>query len=89
VSATLASAIVQAATAYVGAGLVVAVPLVWAGIPRLDPAARGTTWGFRAIIIPGVVLLWPLLVARLAAGSTHPPREQNAHRRRATVGAAR
>lgn len=88
-SETLASAIVQAATAYVGAGLLAAVPLVWAGIPRLDAAARGTTWGFRAIIVPGVVLLWPLLVARLAAGMAHPPRERNAHRRRAAVGEAR
>lgn len=84
-SESLAAAIVLAATAYVGAGLVLAVPLVVGGLGRLDPAARTATWGFRVIVIPGVVLLWPLLVVRLATGATHPPAERNAHRRRAAA----
>jgi hypothetical protein len=88
VSDTLAAAIVQAVTAYVGAGCLAAAPLVLAGIPRLDGAAREATWGFRVIIVPGVVLLWPWLVARLIGGATMPPVERNAHRRAAS-GAAR
>lgn len=84
-SESLAAAIVLAATAYVGAGLVLAVPLVVGGLGRLDPAARTASWGFRVIVMPGVVLLWPLLVVRLAAGDTHPPIERNAHRRRAAT----
>ena len=34
------------------------------GVPRIDPAARGTGWGFRLLVFPGVVALWPLLAVR-------------------------
>lgn len=84
-SESLAAAIVLAVTAYVGAGLVLALPLVVAGVTRLDPAARHATWGFRLIIVPGVVLLWPLLMWRLVAGDTEPPPERTAHRRRSVT----
>jgi hypothetical protein len=51
---------------YLALGLAFAVPFVarWAG--RLDLAARRGTWGFRLLIVPGAVLLWPVLAARLA-----------------------
>lgn len=50
-----------AATAYLGLGLLFAVPFVsrWAG--RLDPVAARGTPGFRVLILPGAVLLWPWL----------------------------
>jgi len=57
--------LVFSVTGYLAAGVLFAVPfaLRWAG--RLDPAAKAGTWGFRAMILPGAVLLWPLLAARL------------------------
>ncbi|MGE0812660.1 MAG: hypothetical protein AB7O28_08970 [Vicinamibacterales bacterium] len=77
----LASVVVAAATVYLGCGLAFAGPFVLRGVNQVDPVAREGTWGFRAAILPGVALLWPLLAVRWARGSVHPPRELNAHRR--------
>ena len=41
------------------------------------------TWGFKVMISPGVVALWPLLLRRWRSGATEPPPECNAHRERA------
>lgn len=82
---SLATIVVWTAAAYVGGGLVFVVPFVVRGVQRVDPVARQATWGFRAVIAPGVVLLWPLLAVRWLSGSVHPPRELNAHRRRAAA----
>lgn len=61
----LARLVVLAAAAYLALGVLFAIPFVtrWAG--RLDPAAASGTWGFRVLIVPGTILLWPLLAARL------------------------
>ena len=67
---------------YVLAGLLFAVPFVLRGVNRIDPVARAGTWGFRLIILPGIVALWPLLARRWWRGQG-PPREKNAHRRAA------
>jgi hypothetical protein len=48
---------------YGAAGLLVGVAfLVW-GIERLDAAAVGA-YGFRPLLLPGLVLLWPLVLRR-------------------------
>lgn len=52
---------------YLGCGLVFAVPFVWRWVGRLDPLAGEGTRGFRLLILPGAVALWPLLAARLVA----------------------
>lgn len=64
---------------YVAAGVVFAVPFVLRGVNRIDPVAREGTWGFRLIIVPGVVALWPWLALRWLRGA-QPPEERNAHR---------
>lgn len=64
---------------YLLLGLIFAVPFVLFLVGRLDPAARGSSWGFRVIVIPGVTLLWPLLLWRLVRRSAIPE-ERNAHR---------
>ena len=81
----MASALLQVAAAYVGTGLLFALAFVSSGVQRVDPSARGAGWGFRLLILPGTVLFWPLLAVRWASGSMHPPRELNAHRRRAVA----
>jgi hypothetical protein len=79
----MASALLQIAAAYVGTGLLFAPAFVTRGVQRIDAAARGAGWGFRLLIVPGTVIVWPLLALRWAVGSMHPPTELNAHRRRA------
>ena len=68
---------------YASAGLFFSVPFVTFGITRIDPLGAGSPWTFRLLIVPGVVLFWPLLLVRWAAGSISPPVETNAHRRAA------
>lgn len=64
---------------YAVVGVAFAVPFVLRGVNRIDPAAFGGSRGFRLIIIPGVVALWPILLRRLLV-DTEPPEERNAHR---------
>ena len=59
-----AVALVSLVTAYVGAGTFFAAAFVTLGVSRVDHRAAGASWGFRALIVPGTVLLWPLLAAR-------------------------
>ena len=80
--AALAQAIVIVLGVYAAAGLLFAVPFALRGVNRIDPVARESTWGFRLIILPGVIALWPLLALRWARGQP-PPEELNAHRRAA------
>ena len=67
---------------YLLAGLLFALPFVARGIERIDPAAHGASWGFRLLVLPGAVALWPILLRRWWRG-TPPPVESNAHRRAA------
>jgi hypothetical protein len=54
---------------YLAGGVLVGVPFVLRGVQRVDPAARGAGLGFRLLILPATVALWPLLAARwLRAG---------------------
>lgn len=82
---TVANTVVLIVGLYLAAGLLFAVPFVLRGVNRIDPAAPGSSWGFRLIIVPGVVALWPLLARRWLRGLS-PPEERNAHRRAARRG---
>jgi hypothetical protein len=77
---SLAYPIVLVAGVYLVIGLAFALLFVLRWVGRVDPAARSGTIGFRALIIPGSVLLWPFLAGRLLRGSTEPPEERNPHR---------
>lgn len=68
---------------YLVAGLLFGVAFVARGLGRVDRGASGATLGFRLIVLPGVVALWPLLMRRWLVGSGAPPVETNAHRREA------
>jgi hypothetical protein len=60
-----AQLLVQILTVYAGIGGVFAAVFLWRSIGRLDSAAEHGTWGFRVLVFPGVVALWPLFVVRL------------------------
>ena len=66
-------------TVYAAAGAAFGVYFVVAGVNTIDQAAKATGIGFRFIIFPGTVALWPLLIFRLLKG-TNRPVERNAHR---------
>ncbi len=66
--------------AYLAGGLLFAIPFVMTGVNRIDPHARRGSVGFRILILPGSVLLWPLLASRWLTGAPHPPEERSAHR---------
>lgn len=68
------------AAIYLVCGFVFAVPFVLVGVGRTDPHAAHGSWGFRMLIMPGTMFLWPLLARRWAKGIRNPPEEKNAHR---------
>lgn len=60
----IASWILALAATYLAAGVLFALTFLFRGLERVDPAAQGARWGFRCLIAPGVVALWPLLARR-------------------------
>lgn len=60
----MATIVIAALFAYLGLGLVVAVPMAWRGVDRLDPAAAVGSLGFRVLAIPGLMALWPMVLTR-------------------------
>ena len=65
---------------YVFAGMLFASYFVVLGVHRIDPNAGQGSWGFRLLVFPGTVALWPVLLRKLIAGQAAPPQESNAHR---------
>ncbi len=64
-------AVRHAAQVYASVGTLVALAFLAFGLARIDPGARGA-YGFRPLLLPGLVLLWPLVLWRwwrLARGS--------------------
>lgn len=49
--------------AWLALGGLVAVLFLAFGIDRIEPNARGA-WAFRPLILPGLVLIWPLVLWR-------------------------
>ena|ERR1051325_4863132 len=76
----IAEALLLAAGIYLICGLFFAVPFVLVGVSKIDPHAEHGSWGFRLLIIPGTMFLWPLLARRWVMGVHEPPEEDNPHR---------
>ena len=55
---------------YLAIGAIIAVPMAIRGINRFDDAAAAGSWGFRVLVFPGVMVLWPLVLRRWMAGGT-------------------
>jgi len=80
--------LVRVALVYLGCGVLFAIPFLLIpprGVASIDPGAREGTWGFRVIVFPGVVALWPVLLRRWISGRDAPPVESTEHRRAARV----
>jgi hypothetical protein len=79
----IAETFLIAAGIYLLCGSVFAIPFALVGAGRIDPHAAHGSWGFRVLIIPGTMFLWPLLARRWLKGVHEPPEESNPHRRAA------
>jgi hypothetical protein len=83
-----AAALVTLAEVWAVVGLAVAAVFLLWGIDRIDPAAHGAI-AFRPLLVPGIVLLWPLVLWRWRALSRAPetagrhdrPAQPSVHRR--------
>ena len=67
----MGEAIVEAGFAYLGLGLGVGLLFVLFGVGRVDEGARGWSLGrigFRLTVLPGCVVLWPLVALRWVQG---------------------
>lgn len=49
---------------YASIGLVFACWFVLKGVSTIDPAAAHAPWSFRALILPGVAALWPVMLKK-------------------------
>ena len=49
---------------YLLAGGLFVIPFLAKGLAKVDESAKGATTGFKIIIIPGVMVFWPLLLRK-------------------------
>jgi hypothetical protein len=60
----LADALLALLACHAAIGALFAVAFHGRGMARLDPAAARGSAGFRVLVTPGVIALWPLLARR-------------------------
>ena len=59
------SLIVGVVVAYLAIGILFGLFFAFKGAAQLDEVAREAPFGFRVLILPGAVALWPLLLVKL------------------------
>lgn len=59
----MAADLIWAVQIYLGFGAATALVFLAFGIDRVDDSARGV-WVFRPFLIPGILLIWPLVLVR-------------------------
>ena len=65
---------------YLVVGVLFAIPFCVRGVRTIDPDAQDGSLGFRLLIFPGAVALWPLLAMRFSDGPGGLPAERTPHR---------
>ena len=60
----MAQAVLFLAALYLGIGVIVALAFVTIGIGRAMPDAGTVTIGARILILPGSIMLWPIVLRR-------------------------
>lgn len=85
----LANVLLVLVAAYLAAGVAFAAAFHAGGLARIDAGAARGSRGFRVVVTPGVILLWPVLVGRWRRGTGAPPAPRDAHRDAARRGGER
>ena len=67
----MGSFIILAIEAYGGIGALVAAWFLLWRIEAIDPLAHGA-YAFRPLLVPGIVLLWPVVLWRVSAAPARP-----------------
>ena len=49
---------------YLLVGVLFVIPFLMKGLNKVDQGAHGSTIGFKIIIIPGVIVFWPVLLSK-------------------------
>lgn len=49
---------------YLSVGLLFGLWFIFKGIYKIDSGANGTSIGFRLLIFPGAIILWPVLLRK-------------------------
>ena len=49
---------------YLLMGILFVIPFLLKGLTKVDEGAHGGTIGFKIIIIPGVIIFWPVLLKK-------------------------
>ena len=62
----VANMIFWIASGYVWCGIAVAVAFLVFGLDRIDASANGA-YAFRPLLLPGLALLWPIVILRWVA----------------------
>ena len=52
------------AAIYLLGGILFVIPFLMIGLEKIDEGAHGSTIGFKIIIIPGVIVFWPVLLSK-------------------------
>ena len=52
------------AAVYLLMGVLFVIPFLIKGLNKVDEGAHGSTFGFKIIIIPGVIVFWPVLLTK-------------------------
>ncbi|MFK8052831.1 MAG: hypothetical protein AB8F65_07630 [Woeseiaceae bacterium] len=71
-SIATATLLVNLLALYAALGILVAVIFALGGAKRIDPDGAAMTPGARLIVLPGIALLWPLMLFKLFT-QTEPP----------------
>lgn len=69
---TIASIFLWILGTYLGLGVLFVFPFQVKGIYVIDENAKGGSMGFRLIIIPGIIALWPFLLKKWLAKIEKP-----------------
>ena len=57
------------AAIYLALGVLFVIPFLMKGLTKVDEGAHGSTMGFKIIIIPGVIVFWPVLLSKWMKGN--------------------
>ena len=60
---------------YLGLGVLFVIPFLIKGISKVDEGVHGGTTGFKIIIIPGVIVFWPVLLKKWLRVKNNNPTE--------------